>query len=136
VFEIIEHTADVGLRVCAENVDALFADAARGMFSLIVDDLEQVRPLIERRVTLSADSLENLLADWLSELLYIFETRKAVFAHFTVRVTANTLVAIVAGEPFDLERHHTAHEIKAVTYHGLTVGRTPSGWVAEVILDI
>ena len=62
MFETFDHTADVGLRIRAADLDTLFADAARAMFSVMAGDLEAVRPTEEVRITLAADDLDALLA--------------------------------------------------------------------------
>jgi SHS2 domain-containing protein len=136
VFETFEHTADVGLRIRAGDLNTLFADAARAMFSVMAADLDAVRPTEEIRITLPADDLDALLRDWLGELLYVFHVRKLVFAEFTVAVDDHGLQATAHGEPMDAVRHKLDVEIKAVTWHGLKVERNDGGWLAEVILDI
>ena len=70
MYEIFEHTADLGIRVRAGDEDELFADAARGLFSVMVANLDAVRPLEEVRIQLVGENLEELLHDWLAELLY------------------------------------------------------------------
>ena len=86
MFETFDHTADVGLRIRAADLDTLFADAARAMFSVMAGNLGAVRPTEEVRITLGADDLDALLRDWLGELLYTFHVRKLVFSDFSVAV--------------------------------------------------
>lgn len=136
MFELFDHTADVGLRIRAADLDMLFADAARAMFSVMADDLEAVRPLEEVAIALEADDLDALLRDWLAELLYVFHVRKLVFSDFSVSVRDSGLQGTARGEPMDAARHKLDVEIKAVTWHGLKVERTGDGWLAEVIVDI
>jgi SHS2 domain-containing protein len=135
-YETFEHTADLGLRVRAADVDTLFAEAARGLFSLVVGDLDSVRPLEKVEFEIAADALDLLLFDWLSELLYTYEVRQLLLAHFDVQVSDHRLRATAAGEPIDRGRHVLDHEVKAITYHGLKVVRDGDGWLAEVIVDI
>ena len=136
MYETFEHTADLGIRVRAAELDALFADAARGLFSVLVEDLDAVRP--EREVTVRIDGREKdyLLFDWLNELLFRFETERWLFSEFTVTVSDSGLAACARGEPVDLGRHQLSHEVKAITYHHLGVEQTVDGWCAEVIVDI
>ena len=136
--EQIEHTADVGLRVQAASLDALFAEAGEGFMELIVPNLADVRPNRSLNVDLASDRLEDLFCDWLSELLYIFETQRLVLCRFEVQVNGDgpSLHARVEGEPLNTTRHHLGYEIKAVTYHQLRLKRTDTGWLAEVIVDI
>jgi SHS2 domain-containing protein len=135
-FETFEHTADLGLRVRAETLDALFADAAGGLFSLIVPNLASVRPVEKIEINLPGEPTELLLFDWLNELLYTYEVRHLLLSRFDARVTPEGLRAAAWGEPVDPARHELDHEVKAITYHGLKLERDSGGWLAEVIVDI
>ena len=140
MYEVFEHTADLGLRVRAERLDELFAEAGRALFSLLATNLEAVRETQERTFeilpTQDAD-LEYLLFDWLNELLYVYETERLLLSRFETTVDADgTLRATGRGERLDRKRHDMHHEVKAITYHELKVENGPSGWLAEVIVDI
>ena len=135
-FELFEHTADLGLRVRAASREELFADAARGLFSMIVANLEDVRLVNEVHLQVEGRELDLLLFDWLSELLYTFESQRLVLASFEVRLTDTGLQAIGRGEPMDPARHQLEHEVKAITYHALCARRDGPGWMAELIVDI
>jgi SHS2 domain-containing protein len=136
MYETFEHTADLGLRVRAADLPELFADAARGLFSIIVTNLDTVRPLEEISLNLKGDVGELLFFDWLNELLYLYETRRMLFSEFDVRIGPAGLTATARGDPIDRERHLLDHEVKAITYHGLKLIRETAGWLAEVIVDI
>jgi SHS2 domain-containing protein len=136
MYETFEHTADLGLRVRAPDLDRLFAEAAQALFSAIVDDLETIQPKQQIDVSLRGDELGYLLFDWLNELLYRFDTEHLLFGEFEVRIENQDLQASAWGEPLDPSRHSLAHEVKAITYHGLRVEKEKDGWLAEVIVDI
>jgi SHS2 domain-containing protein len=137
MYETFEHTADLGLRICAPDLDSLFAEAGRGLFSLIVENLDDVRPVEEVSLAVVGTELEYLLFDWLNELLYIFETRRLVLVEFDVKIADGGLQATGRGENFDFARHRSEHEVKAITYHRLKVEEQPDEtWLAEVIVDI
>jgi SHS2 domain-containing protein len=135
-FESFEHTADVGLRVWADRLDDLFAEAGRGFLSLLVENAESVVEAQETRITVEADRAEDLLLDWLTELLYRFETDHLLLAGFDVKLCDHRLEARCRGETLDWKRHRLQNEIKAVTYHNLRVEQRDGGWLAEVIFDI
>jgi protein archease len=135
-YETFEHTADLGLRVRADDLHTLLADAARGLFSLIVPDLESIRPSESISVSIPGEVSDLLLFDWLNELLYIYDVRHLLLCRFDVRVGPGGLEATAAGEPVDPARHVLDHEVKAITYHGLKLERQNSHWLAEVIVDI
>lgn len=136
MYETFEHTADLGLRVRAASLEQLFADAAKGLFSVLVANLDAVGGVQEKTYRIEGREIDYLLFDWLTELLYTFESEHLLLAEFDVRVDAEGLQATCRGEPIDRSRHELEHEIKAITYHGLKVEPCPDGWLAEVIVDI
>ncbi|WP_088259834.1 archease [Fimbriiglobus ruber] len=134
--ELFEHTADLGLRAHATDLDTLFAEMAECLFSAIVEEASSVQPAVEQTVELTGTDREYLLFDFLRELLYRFDSGHLLFSRFEVRVRDDGLTATVRGEPLDPARHVLSHEVKAITYHELKVEQTPDGWLAEVIVDI
>ena len=136
MYEFFEHTADVGLRVRAPDLDSLFEDAARGLFSLIVENLDEVREESRAVFRLEEPELRFLFFDWLNALLRRFETDRMLLSRFAVRVGDAGLEAEAYGETADAARHRLDHEVKAITYHGLRIERSGEGWLAEVVLDI
>jgi SHS2 domain-containing protein len=136
MLEIFEHTADLGLRIWAGDRQALFAEAARALFSVLVVDLEAVGHVETRTYTIDGEVDDLLLFDWLNELLYTFETERLLFSRFDVRLINNGLQAACQGERMDRSRHEMDHEVKAITYHELKVEHVAESWMAEVIVDI
>lgn len=136
MYELFEHTADLGLRVKAPDLNTLFAEAATCLYSAMAEDVDTIRPEHVVRIEVAGTDREYLLFDWLKELLLRFETDHILFSRFEVDVRDDGLTATARGEPFDPAQHVLSHEVKAITYHGLTVEQTPDGWQAEVIVDI
>jgi SHS2 domain-containing protein len=136
MYETFEHTADLGLRIRAADLNALFAEAAEALFAVIVDDLGTVVALQKVDVELTGTDREYLLFDWLKELLYRFDAEHLLFSRFEVHLSDKGLFGTAWGEPLERDRHALAHEVKAITYHGLRVEKTADGWLAEVIVDI
>ena len=123
-FKYLEHTADAEFVAYGRTMEEAFVNAARAMFGLVVDP-SMVRPAEVREITLTAGSLEDLLFDWLSELLYLSEVDRLVFSKFEVKITKNGeywLNAKACGETVS-PRHEIFLHIKAVTYHDLTGGK-------------
>ena len=134
--ETFEHTADLGLRIRAADLDTLFVEAAQALFGAVVEDLATVRPLQKVDVRLQGDKIEYLLFDWLRELLFHFDAEHLLLGTFEVQVHEDGLTASAWGEPLDRTRHNLEHEVKAITYHGLRVEKVGETWEAEVIVDI
>jgi len=134
--ETFEHTADVGLRMRAATLNELFAEAGRALASLLVEDVSAIVPRAATEVTLRAGRIDDLLFDWLAELVYMFSAKRLIFASFAVDIRGTALTALLRGEVFDPGRHGSGTEVKAVTYHGLKVQQEGDGFLAEVIVDI
>jgi SHS2 domain-containing protein len=136
MYEMFEHTADLGVRITASDLPALYAEAGKAFASVVVADPDSIQPRERVDFEIPGSDPELLLLDWLNELLFTFETRQLLFCQFDVTLDETGLRASARGEPVDPDRHSLEHEVKAVTYHGLHVQQTPDGWQAEVILDI
>ena len=136
MYELFDHTADVGLRIRAGSLDELFADAGRALFSVIVANFDAVQPVQELPLRIEGSRRDDLLFDWLAELLYTFDARRVLLCDFRVSVRDDGLEATARGEPFDPDRHELDMEVKAITYHGLKVEQDGDGWLAEVIVDL
>ena len=134
-YDIIEHTADIGIKAYGKFLSECFENAAIGMFD-IISDTRKVKPVGEYEISLKSDTVEELLVDWLSKLLTICDINNLVFGKFDVKIDEENcgLNAKVYGENFDSERHTIGKEIKAVTYHILEVNRK-KGYV-QVLFDI
>jgi protein archease len=138
MYEVFDHTADIGLRVKSATLDDLFCEAAEALFSLIVTNVKDVDPRQSLRFNLALRDHEYdyLLFDWLNELLFTFDTKRIALAKFDVKIVPPGLEATAWGEPIDPLRHRLEHEVKAITYHGLKLIHEDERWLAEVILDI
>ncbi|MHB1412700.1 MAG: archease [Thermoleophilia bacterium] len=135
-FELIEHTADIGVRSFGATIAEAFETAAAGMFSLLADP-GQICDQQEFPVEVEAEDREMLLVEWLNELLYIYESRGVLLKRFHIREISDTrLLGSAYGEPIDPGRHEIRTDIKAVTYYQLRVKQRKSGWLTEVILDV
>ncbi|HEX17634.1 MAG TPA: archease [Thermoplasmatales archaeon] len=135
-FEIIEHTADVGLRAYGKSLDECFENVAKGMFAIITDN-SKIDSVGEYQIELKSESLEDLLVDWLSELLFLNSAYNLVFGEFEVKINEGdlSLKARVKGEVYDREKHGYGTEIKAVTYHMLEIKKGEI-YEVQVLFDI
>jgi SHS2 domain-containing protein len=136
LFREIEHTADIGIEVEADTPSELFRRTGLALFSLMVS-LEGVEACEEREETVRAEGWDDLLHDWLSRLLHSFLQDGFIAATITVEEIDSTHVrARLVGEKLDYKRHSFETEIKAVTYHQLSVTCENGRWQARVIFDV
>jgi SHS2 domain-containing protein len=131
-YELIDHTGDIGIVVRAPAPEALFADAARAMFEIMVDARDP-RGGEALRFGVPAEPRPEDLRDFLADLLYRFSAERRMFVSFE---PSSPGAVIVGTEPFDPERHALRTELKAVTWHQLRLAQEDGGWRAQVIFDV
>jgi SHS2 domain-containing protein len=134
-FELVEHTADAGVRAWGPDISSLFRAMAQGVFAIITDPA-LVRAEQERLVTLDAESLPDLLHEWLEELNSLHQIHRELYVEVEPEVDRLHLEATIRGEPIDIERHELRIEVKAITWHDLKLETTAGGFEAYVLLDI
>jgi len=136
-FEFFDHTADIGVRVYGNSLAELFENAACAMYEAL-GRLHKPESNRQKSLKLEAESAEDLLHDWLADLLYEIEVNHILYDGFEIHeLTPLHLAATLRGGPIDFTRSQTNEEIKAVTYHQLGVESQPDGsWRATVIFDV
>lgn len=135
-FRLLAHTADMGIEATGNSRAEVFVAAAQGLKEMIFGDAP-VTPRQSAPVSLANGDAGELLVAWLGEILYLFEVRGLVPAEFVIyEITENSLRGEVYGEPFDPKRHPVEREVKAITYHQLSVERDGQGWRARVYVDL
>ena len=133
-FELIEHTADVGLVAYGRNLAGAFANAAYGLFSIIAD-LKTVKETQSRSLEIKEEDAESLLFEWLNSLIYLFDTEMLLLKRFDIMdLDEHQLKAICYGEKYDSSRHQLKTGVKSATYHMLKVDAEKNQ--VQVIFDI
>ena len=140
-YEIIEHTADVGLKANGATLKELFENAAKGMFEIIrgEDKVEGLKSNIKRNIQVKkeVEGLEGLLVDWLSELLYIFNKEAILFNDFRIsELDDKKLTSEPSGKKIDPASATFQTEIKAVTFHNLKIEEAVDGFSCTIIFDV
>jgi len=137
-FEFIEHTADIGLRVYGKTREDLFKNAAFALSKLLVD--KELAGDKRISVQLEAESFEDLLINWLNELISNFFAHKFLGSEFCLSLKneddKKSLQAEVLGSKFDPYKNKINREVKAATYHNLKIVKTNGGFSAEIIFDV
>ncbi len=140
-YELLEHTADIGVRAFGHDAKEVFVNAAQGMFSIIAQRKRGQKSGSGRfrifKISLSAQNQEELLISWLSELLSLSYIHKMIFTDFQVQtLTDTTIRANAAGEKISKNNFQLMREIKAVTYHQVKIEKLPNFLRGEVFFDI
>jgi len=134
-FEIIDHTADVGIIAYGASMNETFANAAKALFSLI-SELDDVEEVVHRDIELNAPDQESLLVEWLNELIYLFDAENIIFKRFDVTQLSQThLKARSYGHRVDSSKHKLKTGVKAATYHMVKIEKS-NGSKVQVLFDI
>jgi len=133
-FELIEHTADMGLVAYGHDLAEAFANAAYGLFSIMAD-LSNVQERESLQIELEEEDTESLLFEWLNYLLYTFDVYMLLLKRFDVeRFDGLSLKATCHGEKYDPSRHRLKTGVKSATYHMMKVDKENNK--IQVILDV
>ncbi len=134
-YQLLDHTADIRVRITAATLKELFIKAADALFDIAAQP-RTPRIKAQTRVTVSLEAAETdeLFVAWLNELISLAAVRGLVFTRFHLnRFSPQGLKALVYGAP--VASFEVKTEIKAATFHSLNVSKQKSGWIAEVIFD-
>ncbi len=135
-FEIIDHTADIGIMAYGADIKELFSNAALALFSLITEP-ESIERKFHLDLDVRSDNIDTLVIEWLNELIYLFDVKHILFNRFDIRsLTNNRLKATCYGEHFNTVKHTIKVGVKAATYHMLKLDKNDDGFKVRVILDI
>ena len=140
-FSFLEDTAlaDIAFEATGNTPEELFQASARALFETMVDP-NGVRPTLQRIIRLRHTEIDQLLFDWLSELIYLKDADCVLFGCFQIRLHHGKeweLEAIAQGVEIDPPSHALRADVKAVTYHQFDVSQSDDGrWKARIVLDI
>lgn len=137
-YELLDHTADLGIWVEARELSELFARAALALSDLLVEcpSDDPVRSSC-RCFMIEEPDIETLLIGWLRELLYVWSVEKRYAARIlSIELSEYRLTATIELGYYDVNRCKRLYDIKAVTYHQAEVKRTETGYRAQVIFDV
>ncbi len=136
-YKFLDHTADIMFEAYGNSLNKLFENSALATEATMVD-LKQIKQDTQRKVNLKNQSIETLLYDFLSELLYFKDAELLLFSDIKVEIKKNKiyfLKAILYGEKLT-EEHSQKVDVKAVTFHKFEIKKRARDYVARVILDI
>ena len=135
-YVLLEHTADIGIKIVADHPRQLFATAADAMFDMITD-LSRVEERQRHKVSIEGADWPDLMVNWLRELLFLWSARQMLIKRVRINaLSAQHLAADLWYDDYDPVRHVVKEEIKAVTYHQIRVEQGVKGWEAQVIFDV
>ena len=135
-YEVIDHTADLGMVVKGADARDLFTNAAYAMIDLMIEG-DVAGMGAKRQITIEGEDYSDLMVRWLSEILYLFDGEQVVVSAVGIdSISPMRLRSTLTVVPLKRGHHEMLREIKAVTYHQISVKRVHDGWEARIIFDI
>jgi SHS2 domain-containing protein len=137
-WKLLEHPADIRIEVYGTNLEQIFLNSALAMTSIITGTDGNTEELFGKNLSLKSDSLEDLIVDWLREILFLFNVKRFVFCDASLKIDeTNTIEARLFGYFTESsDRFLDGVEIKGITYHGLLLEKTGDGFLARIIFDV
>lgn len=136
-FEILDHPADIGIKVYGKNLEELFINAALGTTSLIAD-VNLLSAIIKKEINIKGQNIEELFTKWLDEIIYLFDAEGFLIKNVLVETCHGmSLRATISGEKYNKDKHEIKLYLKSVTYHQLEIKQTVNkSWEARVFFDV
>jgi SHS2 domain-containing protein len=135
-YTLIDHTADIGVCVTGDTLTDLFVEAATAMFDQITDR-KRLSGAHHRRITVTGIDRPDLLINFLRELLSFWTIDACLVKNARIHyINDERLTAEINFNEYAPETHEILKDIKAVTYHGISVDETDAGWRATIIFDV
>jgi SHS2 domain-containing protein len=135
-YRMLDHTSDIGIEVWGKTKKELIKNAAEALYDLITI-LENVENAEKQNIVAEGENIEDLLINFLREVLYLFNGKKWILRQCEVmKLTSKKIEARLYGEPYNPDKHTIKKEIKAVTYHDVHVIKETGRWTAKVIFDV
>ena len=133
-YEEISHTADVKIRARAKTLESLFSDAFDALMHVVYGKNRSGKQ--QMIIEVQASDPESLLADFLSEVLFVSEVEGRVFSHADITIEGTNLSAVLFWEPFDQARHAEGTEVKGISYSGLSIREDTNGYILDILFDV
>ena len=140
-YKILEDVAiaDIAFEIYGKNLNELFENSAFAIFEETAN-LKNIKEKEKKIIKINSDNIEDLLYDFLSEILFLKDKDSFLFKKSNVKITEKgkkySLNAELSGEPIDREKHELRNDIKAITLHMFKVEKTKDGYKAVVVVDV
>jgi SHS2 domain-containing protein len=130
-FEFLEHPSELKIRSFGKGLPDVFVNSALAMMEFLFGKVPKSKIQYER-LEVNANNLESLLVDWLAEILYLSNSKKRIYQNYKVLEFSDRKIIADVGSQKALAKD----DIKAVTYHELSISKQNGLWQATVVYDI
>jgi len=135
-YRILNRSSDLVVKVFGKTQEELFANSAFALFDLMAD-VEKVEVHDHLPLEVEGVDRDDLIANWMRELLYLYQVSGYLLKEFHIRETReNYVLGEVRGEKFDPDRHEIRQEIRSVISHQCRMEKTGDQWTAQATFEV
>jgi SHS2 domain-containing protein len=136
-YKVLENVAiaDIAFETYGKDLNELFENTALAIFEETTN-LNKVEEKKKKEIKLKAENIEDLLFDFLSEILFLKDKDSFLFKTSKVNIKKFSLTAELKGEPINREKHELRNDIKAITLHMFKLEKTKEGFKATIVVDV
>lgn len=130
-YEFLEHPSELKIRSFGKDLSEVFINSALAMMEFLFGKVPKGKLQYEQ-LEVSTDNLESLLVDWLADILYLSNSKKRIYLDYKVLEFSDHKIVADIGSQKALAKD----DIKAVTYHELSISKQNDLWQATVVYDV
>lgn len=142
-FKFLEDVAlaDIAYEAYGKDLNELFENSALAIFELSAK-IKTIEPKKRLEIKLEKEKLDSLLYDFLSEILFLKDSKYMVFRNVKVEIKEDKrngkfrLNAALEGDTINPKKQHLENDIKAVTMHMFELKKVKNGYMARIVVDI
>ncbi|HZX12162.1 MAG TPA: archease [Candidatus Nanoarchaeia archaeon] len=138
-YKFFEHTADALFEAYGKNLEELLTNAGLALEEIMVD-LQSVKPTTQKKILIKGKNPEELVFNFLEELIFIKDTKLLLFNTFNIKVREKkqilTATILATGEKINQKKQKLGRDAKAITMHEFEVKKTKARWKARILVDI
>ena len=136
-FKFLEDVAiaDIAFEAYGNNLNDLFENSALALFECMAD-LKTLNGKIKKIIKIKAENIEDLLYNFLSEIVFIKDTKQLVFKDIKVKIKYFKLEAILYGDKIDYSKQELRNDVKAITLHLFEIKKVKDNYKSRVVVDI
>ncbi|MBI4158634.1 archease [Candidatus Woesearchaeota archaeon] len=134
-YKTLDHTADVMFEVYGKTLNELFKNAAIAIFDTMVKR-STIKVKLKKEIELESNNIEQLLFDFIEELIYIKDAEYLIFKNFKIKIKDNRLTAVLEGDKINPKKQILLTDVKAITLHKFSLKKSKQGYKAVIIPDL
>ena len=133
--------ADIAYEAYGKGLNEVFENSALAIFELSAE-VKTIKPKKKLEIKLEHEKLDNLLYDFLSEILFLKDSKYMVFRNVKVKINEDKknkkfrLKSTLEGDTINSEKQHLENDIKAITMHMFELNKVKNGYKARIVVDI